>query len=227
VSLNILHGEKIAIVGPNGCGKTTLVSLLPRLLVPDAGGGRVIIDGHDVAEFDLRSLRRQIGVVTQETVLFRGSIASNIAFGMPDATRERIIDAARRAHADEFIRQIPNGYDADVAEQGASLSGGQRQRLAIARAIMRDPSILILDEATSQIDAESEMHINAALREFGRGRTALVIAHRLSTVLHADRIVVMEGGAIIDVGRHDQLLERCELYRRLSKTQLVAVESAD
>lgn len=225
ISLNILHGEKIAIVGPNGCGKTTLVSMLPRLLVPDAmGGGRVLIDGHDVAEFDLRSLRQQIGVVTQETVLFRGSIASNIAFGMRDIPRERIEDAAKRAHADEFIRRIPGAYDADVAEQGTSLSGGQRQRLAIARAIMRDPSILILDEATSQIDAESEMHINAALDEFGHGRTALVIAHRLSTVLHADRIVVMDAGRIVDVGRHDQLLERCELYRRLSKTQLVAAE---
>jgi ABC-type multidrug transport system fused ATPase/permease subunit len=222
VSLNILHGEKIALVGPNGCGKTTLVSLLPRLLIPDSG--RVSIDGQDIAAFDLRSLRRQIGVVTQETVLFRGSIAANIALGVSGATREQIVEAARRAHADEFIRRIPGEYDADVAEQGTSLSGGQRQRLAIARAIMRDPSILILDEATSQIDAESEMHINAALDEFGQGRTVLVIAHRLSTVLHADRIAVMDGGRIVDVGRHDQLLERCELYRRLSRTQLVSVE---
>lgn len=223
VSLNILHGEKVAIVGPNGCGKTTLLSMLPRLLLPDSG--RVRIDGHDIAEFGLRSLRRQIGVVTQETVMFRGSVAENIAFGLgEDATREQVIDAARRAHADEFIRRIPGGYDADIAEQGTSLSGGQRQRLAIARAIIREPSILILDEATSQIDTESEAHINAALDEFCRGRTALVIAHRLSTVLHADRIVVMEAGRIVDVGPHDQLLERCELYRRLSKTQLVMAE---
>jgi subfamily B ATP-binding cassette protein MsbA len=223
VTLNILHGEKIAIVGPNGCGKTTLLSTLPRLLVPDSG--RVLIDGQDVSQFDLRSLRRQIGVVTQEAVLFRGSVAENIAFGLGGSTPlEQVIEAARRAHADEFIRRIPGGYDANVAEQGTSLSGGQKQRLAIARAIMRDPSILILDEATSQIDAESEAHINAALAEFCHGRTALVIAHRLSTVLHADRIVVMDAGRVIDVGTHDQLLDRCDLYRRLSKTQLVAAE---
>lgn len=225
VSLNILHSERIAIVGPNGCGKTTLLSMLPRLLVPDAG--RVLIDGHDIAEMNLRDLRRQIGVVTQETVLFRGTIAENIAFGMDGVEREAIIDAARRAHADDFIRRIPpgngnaGGYDADVLEQGASLSGGQRQRLAIARAILRDPAILILDEATSQIDAESEAHINQALAEFCKNRTALLIAHRLSTVLNADRIVVMDGGRIIDQGRHEQLLERCDLYRRLSRTQLV------
>ena len=219
VSLNILHGERVAIVGPNGCGKTTLLSLLPRLLVPDSG--RVAIDGHDIMGMDLRSLRRQIGVVSQETVLFRGTIAANIAFGMDVATREQVIDAAKRAHADEFIRNVPGGYDADVLEQGASLSGGQRQRLAIARAILRDPSILILDEATSQIDAESEAHINQALADFCKNRTALLIAHRLSTVLNADRIVVMDAGRIIDQGRHEQLLERCDLYRRLNRTQLV------
>ncbi|MCI0365963.1 MAG: ABC transporter ATP-binding protein/permease [Phycisphaerales bacterium] len=222
VSLNILHGERVAIVGPNGCGKTTLLSLVPRLLIPDSGC--VSIDGHDIAEMNLQNLRRQIGVVTQETVLFRGSIASNIAFGLDGATRQQIIEAAKGAHADEFISSIPGGYDADVLEQGASLSGGQRQRLAIARAILRDPAILILDEATSQIDAESEAHINQALAEFCKQRTALLIAHRLSTVLNADRIVVMDTGRIIDQGRHEQLLERCELYRRLSRTQLVAAE---
>ncbi len=223
VSLNVLHGEKVAIVGPNGCGKTTLLSMLPRLLVPDSG--RVLIDSQDVMGFDLKSLRRQIGVVTQDTVMFRGTIAENIAFGLGDGIAlDQIVNAARRAHADEFILRIPGGYEANVAEQGTSLSGGQKQRLAIARAIMRDPSILILDEATSQIDAESEAHINAALDEFCHGRTALVIAHRLSTVLHADRIVVMDAGRIIDVGTHDQLLARCDLYRRLSKTQLVAAD---
>ena len=220
INLNILHGERVAIVGPNGCGKTTLLSLVPRLLAPDSG--TLLIDGIDIAMMDLRSLRRQIGVVTQETIMFRGSIASNIAYGLTEVTRDQIIDAAKRAHADEFIRRLPGGYDADVLEQGASLSGGQRQRLSIARAILRDPSILILDEATSQIDAESESHINQAITEFTQNRTTLLIAHRLSTVLNADRIVVMDSGRTIDQGRHEQLLERCELYRRLSHTQLVS-----
>ncbi len=219
LSLEIPHGERLAIVGPNGSGKTTLVSLLPRLFEPDAG--RVLIDGIDTATVHLRSLRKQLGVVTQETVLFRGTIAENIGFGVPAASREQIIDVARRAHAEGFILELSGGYDANVFEQGASLSGGQRQRLAIARAILRDPAILILDEATSQIDAESEAHINAALSEFCRGRTAILIAHRLSTVLNADRIVVMDRGRIVAQGPHDRLLAECELYRRLTETQLV------
>jgi len=162
--------------------------------------------------------------VTQETVLFRGTVAQNIGFGADASanTRDRIIDAAKRAHADGFIRELPKGYDTDLAEQGASLSGGQRQRLAIARAILRDPSILILDEATSQIDAESEAHINAALAEFCHGRTALLIAHRLSTVHNADRIMVMDRGRIVAQGTHEQLLGSCDLYQRLTRTQLLA-----
>ncbi|MCZ6735459.1 MAG: ABC transporter ATP-binding protein [Planctomycetota bacterium] len=220
LTLTIAHGERLALVGPNGSGKTTLISLLPRLLEPDSG--RVLIDGTDISTVNLTSLRRQFGVVTQETVLFRGSVAENIGFGAAAPSREQIIDAARRAHAEDFVLELPNGYDTDLAEQGASLSGGQRQRLAIARAILRDPSILILDEATSQIDAESEAQINAALAEFCQGRTALLIAHRLSTVLNADRIVVMDGGRIIAEGSHEELLEDCDLYRRLTKTQLVA-----
>ncbi len=220
VTLRINHGERVALVGPNGCGKTTLVSLLPRLLEPQIG--RVLIDGVDISTVTLGSLRRQIGVVTQETVLFRGSVWENIGFGLPSADREAIIDAARRAHAEEFILRLPDGYDTDLAEQGASLSGGQRQRLAIARAILRDPSILILDEATSQIDSESESHINAALSEFCRGRTALLVAHRLSTVLGADRIVVMDGGRIVSQGTHEKLLGTCELYQRLTQAQLVS-----
>ncbi len=223
ITLRIAAGERVAFVGPNGSGKTTLLSLLPRLLEP--AGGRVLVDGTDVATVNLRSLRRQIGAVTQETVLFRGTVADNIGFGCdafgPEG-RERIIEAARRAHADAFIRELPKGYDTDLAEAGASLSGGQRQRLAIARAILRDPAILILDEATSQIDAESEAHINAALAEFCRGRTALLIAHRLSTVHSADRIVVMDRGGIVAQGTHGRLLAGCDLYQRLTQTQLVA-----
>jgi ABC-type multidrug transport system fused ATPase/permease subunit len=164
-------------------------------------------------------------VVTQETVLFRGTIAENIGFGTSasDADfRQQIHDAARRAHADDFICKLPNGYDTDLSESGASLSGGQRQRLAIARAILRDPAILILDEATSQIDAESEAHINAALADFCQGRTSLLIAHRLSTVLNADRIVLMDQGRIMARGTHEQLLASSELYQRLTQTQLVS-----
>jgi subfamily B ATP-binding cassette protein MsbA len=222
ISLRIAHGQRVAIVGPNGSGKTTLVSLLPRLLaISPNGSGRVLVDGVDIADVSLRSLRRQIGVVTQETVLLRGSVAENIAFGLDGAGREQIIEAAKKAHAHDFISALSGGYDADLAEQGASLSGGQRQRLAIARVILRDPSILILDEATSQVDADSEAQINAALTEFCRGRTALIIAHRLATVLRADRLFVLEAGRIVDQGTHDDLLARCDVYRRLTETQLV------
>jgi ATP-binding cassette, subfamily B, bacterial MsbA len=222
ITLHIPHGERVAIVGPNGSGKTTLLGLVPRLIEPPSGS--VLIDGVDIATVNIRSLRQQIGVVTQETVMFQGTVADNIAFGVEHAAREDVIRAAEQAHADDFIRAIPGGYDADILEQGASLSGGQRQRIAIARAILRDPAILILDEATSQIDAESEEHINEAIREFCRGRTALIIAHRLSTVLNADRIVVLDAGRVVDQGTHEQLLKRCELYARLNRTQLVAAE---
>ena len=217
VSLHVKHGEHVAIVGPNGCGKTTLLSLLPRLFDPSSGV--VLIDGDDVRSRELGSIRDQIGVVTQESVLIRASIRDNIAFGV-EATDEEIELAARAAHAHEFISAMRDGYETQVAELGSSLSGGQRQRIAIARAVIRDPAFLILDEATSQIDAESEEQINAALDEFGRGRTVLVIAHRLSTVLAADRIVVMDAGRVVGEGRHDDLLETCEVYRRLAKTQL-------
>jgi len=221
--LTVRFGERVAIVGPNGCGKTTLLSLLPRLLVPTEG--RVLVDGIDLAGVSLRSLRSQLGVVTQETVLIRGTIEENIRFGNFGATREQVVDAARRAHADGFIERMPQRYDAEVSEQGASLSGGQRQRVAIARAILRNPSILLLDEATSQVDAESEEQIAAAIAEFGRGRTVILIAHRLSTVLGADRIVMMEAGRIVDTGTHEALLSRCEPYRRLFRSQFAASDA--
>lgn len=217
VELEIPHGCQVAIVGPNGCGKTTLLSLLTRLFDPTAGV--VEIDGTDIAGVELGSLRSQIGVVTQETVLFRGTIRENILFGR-DADEGEVRRAADLAHATGFILETPHGFETPVAELGSSLSGGQRQRIAIARALLRDPSILILDEATSQIDAESEEQINAAVAEFSEGRTVLVIAHRLSTVLAADRIVVMNDGRVVDQGVHGELMDRCEVYRRLAQTQL-------
>ena len=217
-SVTIPHGQRVAIVGPNGSGKTTLVSLLPRLLRPQKGS--ISIDGQDIATVDLRSLRDQLGVVTQDTVLFRGTIESNIRFGRR-ADRAAVERVAKQAHADEFILEMDGGYEAFVYEHGTSLSGGQRQRLAIARALLRDPSILIFDEATSQIDSESEALINDTLQQFCDGRTVLLIAHRLSTVQSADRILVIDRGILVGDGTHHDLLTSCDLYRRLTETQLV------
>ncbi len=218
VSLTVWQGETVAIVGGNGSGKTTLLSLLLRLYEP--ARGRVLVDGRDIATATLPSLRRQIALVAQEAVLFNTSIAENIAYGSPEATREQVVAAARQAFADEFIRKLPDGYDTVIAERGSSLSGGQRQRIAIARAIGRDPAILILDEAMSQIDSESEARIQQALDAFAQGRTTFVIAHRFSTVLAADTVVVMQDGSVVDVGRHQELLDRCATYRTLFETQL-------
>lgn len=218
ISFTIDHGERVAVVGPNGSGKTTLLSMLPRLLKPQSGS--ILIDDVDIAQVGLHSLRSQISVVTQETVLFHGTIAQNIRFGT-DATTEQVIDAAKHAHAAEFIESMRGQYEADVYESGTSLSGGQRQRLAIARAMLRDPAILVLDEATSQIDAESESMINDTLERFCDSRTVLIIAHRLSTVQMADRIIVLDKGELIDSGTHSELLDRCDVYKRLAQTQLV------
>jgi ABC-type multidrug transport system fused ATPase/permease subunit len=224
VSLTINHGETVAVVGPNGSGKTTLLALVPRLF--DAQSGTVSVDGRDIREVGVRSLRAQIGVVTQETVLFQGTIRANIAYGAGAATEEQIVAAAKQARAHEFIARLPRGYDTPVAEQGLSLSGGQRQRIAIARAILRNPAILILDEATSMIDADSEAKIAEAIGEFSHGRTCLIVAHRLSTVLNADRIVVMDQGRIADVGTHRELLARCDVYRQLARHQLLGGQAA-
>ena len=187
--------------------------------VIDPASGVVSIDGCDLRSHELGSIRRQIGVVTQESILIRDTVRANITFGI-EATDAEIERAARAAHAHEFIAALDDGYATPVAELGSSLSGGQRQRIAIARAVIRDPAFLILDEATSQIDAESEEQINEALEAFGRGRTVLVIAHRLSTVLAADRIVVMDAGRVVGQGGHEELMETCEVYRRLARTQL-------
>jgi subfamily B ATP-binding cassette protein MsbA len=218
VNLTIDHGSRVAVVGPNGCGKTTLLSMLTRLFEPETG--RVTVDGVDLRSVSVRSIRSQVGVVSQDSILVKGTVADNVRFGLRGASDEAVTDALRRAHAWGFVERLPGGIQAMVGEQGSSLSGGQRQRIAIARAVLRDPAILVMDEATSQIDAESEEQINEAIVDFGAGRTVLVIAHRLSTVLACERIVVMDHGRVVDAGRHDELLGRCDLYRRLAQAQL-------
>lgn len=217
VDLSVEHGRTVALVGGNGSGKSTLLHLLPRLLEPC--GGAVFVDGIDIAGVRLSSLRRQVAVVTQQTVLFQGTIAENIAYGRRHVPRAQIVMAARTAFADEFVSALPNGYDTVLSEHGEGLSGGQRQRLCIARAVLRDPAILILDEATSQIDTDSEAKINQALHAIRRGRTLFIAAHRLSTVREADTIVVMDEGRIIDQGTHAELLQRCPAYQVLTNAQ--------
>lgn len=212
-------GTALAIVGANGCGKSTLVNLLPRFYDPTAG--TITLDGTAINQFRLKDLRRYVGYVTQQTMVFDDSIMENIRYGNPNRTDEEVIEAAKRAHAHTFITtQLEDGYATRVGEHGGRLSGGQRQRIAMARAILRDPKLLILDEATSQIDPESEMAIHRALAEFIRGRTTIMITHRLSTLDLADTIMVMEEGRIVDLGSHQQLMQRCDAYRRLRQTEL-------
>jgi ATP-binding cassette, subfamily B, bacterial MsbA len=218
VSFSVGAGQTLAIVGRSGAGKTTLVNLIPRFY--DVTGGAIAIDGRDVRSVTLASLRAQIGIVTQETVLFDDSIAANISYGRPGASRAQIEAAARAAHAHEFISLLDRGYDTTIGERGQRLSGGQRQRLAIARAILRDSPILILDEATSSLDAESEMLVQDALSTLMLNRTSFVIAHRLSTVRRADAIVVLERGRIVEAGTHDELLGRGGAYAKLYELQL-------
>ena len=206
-------GEMIALVGLTGAGKTTLVSLIPRFY--DTTAGRVVIDGVDIRKYKVRSLREKISIVLQDPVLFQGSILENLRYGRLDATKEEIVEAAKAAHAHDFIMRLPNGYDTDIAKAGGSLSGGERQRLSIARAVIKNAPILILDEPTSSLDSISEEIVFGALRRLRAGRTTIVIAHRLSTVRDADCILVLDGGRISAKGRHEELLQSSELYRRM------------
>lgn len=217
VDLSIKSGEVVALVGSSGSGKTTLVSLLPRFYDPTEG--RILLDGTPLREYTLQSLRAHIGIVSQDVVLFDDTVRSNIAFGRAGAQDADVIRAAKLAYADEFIRRLPQGYDTVVGERGVKLSGGERQRLAIARAILRDPPLLILDEATSALDTESERIVQLALANLMKNRTTLVIAHRLSTVQNADRIIVLDRGRIAEVGSHEELLRKGGLYRRLHAMQ--------
>jgi len=211
--LSIQHGETVAIVGRNGCGKSTLMSLLSRFYDPDYG--TIHIDGMNIRNVRLKSLRKQLGYVTQHTVLFDDTIKANIAYGTYGVTDEQIEVAARKAHAHEFISRLSKGYETRVGEMGNNLSGGQRQRIALARAILRDPAILILDEATSAADAESEQVIHDALEHFTKGRTTFLITHRASSLKIADRIIVMHDGCIEATGTHETLLRTSEAYQRL------------
>jgi ABC-type multidrug transport system fused ATPase/permease subunit len=214
LDLAVRHGETIALVGPNGCGKSTLMSLLPRFW--DVRSGAIRIDGYDIRDVQLRSLRRQIGMVTQETILFEDTVANNIAYGSRQATRDAIIAAAKRSYAHQFITALPQGYDTIIGERGMSLSGGQRQRIALARAMLRDPAILILDEATSAVDIQDEALIRKAIEEFSRGRTTFLITHSLGSLQFADRIVLMNAGRIEAVGSDTELRRTSPLYRRLN-----------
>jgi ATP-binding cassette, subfamily B, bacterial MsbA len=217
ISFFVPVGEVIALVGPSGAGKSTLVNLLPRLY--DVSEGAILMDGYDVRSITLKSLRSQFGLVTQEIILFDDSVAGNIAYGSQDATPDEIENAARAAYAHDFISALPKGYETRIGERGHMLSGGQRQRIALARAILRNPAILILDEATSELDAESEIAIQKALVEIMKNRTTFIIAHRFSTIRKADKIIVLENGRIQEIGTHDDLLDSQGLYRKFHELQ--------
>src|SRR6185312_927585 len=221
LSFSVETGQRVALVGPSGSGKTTLVSLLPRLY--DVVQGRILIDSVDVRDYSLASLRQSIAIVQQESLIFTGTVRQNICYGRPSASNDEVVAAAQAANAHDFIMQLPDGYDTTLGERGVNLSGGQRQRLSIARAILKKPHILILDEATSALDTESEALVQSALDTLMHGRTAFIIAHRLSTVRSADCILVMNHGQIVEDGTHEALVQCDGLYAKLAGHQLATV----
>jgi subfamily B ATP-binding cassette protein MsbA len=217
VSLEVPKGHAVALVGRSGAGKTTLVNLIPRFY--DPSDGQVLLDGVPLTRASIVSLRRQIGIVSQEAFLFHDTVRANIKYGSPLASDEDVVEAAVRANAHDFIRRLPQGYDTLIGERGYRLSGGERQRISIARALLKDPPILILDEATSQLDSESERLIQQAIERLLKGRTVFMIAHRLSTIRHASKIVVMDEGRVVEEGRHEELLKSRGLYNQLYELQ--------
>jgi ATP-binding cassette subfamily B protein len=217
INFHATAGERLALVGPTGCGKTTLINLLLRFY--DLDQGTISVDGYDAAELTRESLRAAFGMVLQDSWLFEGSVRDNIAYGRPDASQDEIVAAARRAHADTFIRQLPDGYNSLISEEGSSISSGQRQLLCIARVMLADPPILLLDEATSSIDTRTELQVQDAFDRMMEGRTSLVVAHRLSTIRAADCILVMRDGHIIERGTHDELLSAGGFYAELYEAQ--------
>jgi ABC-type multidrug transport system fused ATPase/permease subunit len=218
ISFKIAPGEVVALVGPSGAGKTSIANLICRFYDPVEG--QVTIDGYNLRNIKLNSLRRQVAVVLQDSFLFNNTVAENLQYGKPDATEDELIAAARAANAHDFIIQLPDGYDTEIGERGVKLSGGQKQRLALARAILADPRILILDEATSSVDAEAEYLIQQALERILKNRTALVIAHRLSTIRNADKIIVLNCGRIVETGNHEELMLHGGLYSQLYQRQM-------
>lgn len=217
LTLTVEEGKVLALVGPSGAGKTTLFELLQRFYDPQRG--RVLLGGVDVRDYEPSLLRQQMALVPQQPALFSHDVFHNIRYGNPSATDEQVIEAAKKAHAHDFILDLPHGYHSFLGERGVRLSGGQRQRIAIARAILKDPNILLLDEATSALDSESEHHVQLALEQLMQGRTTIIIAHRLSTIKHADKIAVLDQGKLVDIGNHDSLMQSCELYKRLVELQ--------